>query len=295
MDSQEAKDPSPQSSLQPEAPSAPAAPAEQSEAPLDLDSVFNPQFEDSPEPTEDGFRESVARMFRGGTEGADAAKQVLRDLGYDEPTISRFVEQASYQGQAPAAQEAPRAEVPKELVDEIRMANQRAQVAEERARAVRARQLEQELDHRVHESMGSPELGEFLGGLDSLNEEGDEKSRSDRRELMSEEIRRTALDNLGQRTRRAGTFEESWIGEEVQRATRAVQTKYKAAIGTVNRVGRASSTFGPEDEIRQRKPVSPPSWKPGKQASDMDSEIRDWTVDVLSRAALGGGTGETKL
>jgi hypothetical protein len=274
---------------------------DQEDQEIDFDELFNPDFEDEPEspapPAPDRFRDDVKNMFSGGTVGAEAARRVLQDLGYDMNTINQFVADAAYQ---PAPNQQPSTPPPAPAVDpelkqRLEETQARAALAEERARTVRAKQLEQEMDFRVYESMSSPVVGEFLTELDSLNEEGDAKSRNDRREVMSREIRRQALENLGLRTRKAGQFDEKWITEEVGRASDAVMTKYRAAVGNINRLGRTATSFSPEDEIRQRKPVSAPSWKPGKQVSDMDTEIRDWTVDVLSRAALDGGTGESKL
>lgn len=235
-------------------------------------------------------------MFSGGTVGAEAARRVLSELGYDMNTINQFVNDANYsQPQSQPQTPAPAPTLDPMIQKQIEETNARAAMAEERARTVRAKQLEQEMDFRVYESMSSPAMGEFLNELDSLNEEGDVKSRNDRREVMSREIRRQALENLGLRTRKAGQFDEKWITEEVSRASDVVTTKYKAALGNINRLGRTATSFSPEDELRQRKPAPAPAWKPGRQVADMDQDIRDWTVDVLSRAALDGGSGESKL
>jgi hypothetical protein len=263
---------------------------EQEEADASASSVDRDRAADQ---REDGFKQAVGAMLRGGPGAADAARRVLMETGFSKSEADRFVESAGYespQQQAPAP-----AETDKRLLEGLQEAQRRAEAAEERVKAVRAKQLEQEMDYKLYEAVSSPDVEGFIGKLDQLNEGEDSKSRNDRRQVLVQEIRRTALENLGNRTRRANRFDENWIGEEVNRASTQVMGRYRTAIGNIDRLGRSSVAVGPEEELRRSKPVSSPAWKPGKQASDMDTEIRDWTVDVLSRAALDGGTGESKL
>lgn len=289
---------------QPEQESAPASPQVQQdlEQDVDVEALFAPDLPEEKESPrreqkpdvggrDDAFREAVAVMMRGGPNAARSARNVLREVGFSEVEADRFVQAAGYDAARP---QEPAPPDPK-LVEELKEAKTRAEQAEQRAQMVRAKQLEQEMDYRLYEALSSSELEKFVSRLDEINGEEDDKSRSDRRQVFTQEIRRTALENLGNRTRRAGRFEESWIADEVKRASGQVMGRYRAAIGNVDRIGRISTATGPEEELRQRKPVAPPAWKPGKQASDMDSEIRDWTVDVLSRAAMEGGSGETRL
>lgn len=219
------------------------------------------------------------------------------ESGFSKNEADKFVSEAGYEGSAPSTpstpQQAPMRDP--ELERALQEANQRAQAAEERSRGVRAKQLEQEMDYQLYKNVTEPEVEGFIRRLDELNEGEDDKSRNDRRQVMVQEIRRTALENLGNRTRKANRFDESWISEEVKRASSQVVGRYRVALGSVDRLGRTSVVAGPEEELRRSKPVAPPAWKPGKQVTDMDTEIRDWTVDVLSRAALDGGTGESKL
>lgn len=214
------------------------------------------------------------------------------DTGFSTEEANAFVANAGYE--APSSPPTPSEPDPR-LLKGLEEANQRAALAEERARAVRAKQLEQEMDYRLYEAVSAPELSGFISKMESLNDGEDDKSRNDRRQVMVQEIRRTALENLGNRTRKANRFDEGWISEEVTRASSQVMGKYRAAIGNIDRLGRTSVSAGPEEELRRSRPVAAPSWKPGKQVSDMDNEIRDWTVDVLSRAALDGGSGGSKL
>lgn len=305
MDSSSPESPSspqPQPEVEVNAPDG--SPPQDLEQDVDVDALFAPELPEEPAssraekspPSDVGgrdqaFREAVGHMMRGGPDAARSAREVLSEVGFSRAEIDRFVQAAGY--------EAARAQAPAEpdpaLLKELKEAKTRAEQAEERARMVRAKQLEQEMDYRLYEAMSSSDLEKFVARLDEINGEEDDKSRADRRQVFTQEVRRTALENLGNRTRRAGRFDESWIADEVKRASGQVMGRYRAAIGNVDRIGRSSVAVGPEEELRQRKPVAPPAWKPGKQASDMDSEIRDWTVDVLSRAAMDGGTGETKL
>lgn len=244
---------------------------------------------------EDGFKQAVAAMLRGGPGAADAARRVLMETGFSKSEADRFVESAGYESPQQPSREPASAEPDKRLLEGLQEATRRAEAAEERAKAVRAKQLEQEMDYRLYEAVSAPEVEGFIGKLDQLNDGEDDKSRNDRRQVLVQEIRRTALENLGNRTRRANRFDENWISEEVSRASSQVMGRYRTAIGNIDRLGRSSVAVGPEEELRRSKPVSTPAWKPGKQVSDMDTEIRDWTVDVLSRAALDGGSGESKL
>lgn len=242
------------------------------------------------------FRTAVAAMLRGGPGSSEAARRVLMESGFSKSEADKFVVEAGYEGAAPAPAPTPQAPArDPEMERALHEARERASVAEERSKAVRAKQLEQEMDYQLYKNVTEPEVDGFIRKLDELNEGEDEASRNDRRQVMVQEIRRMALENLGNRTRKANRFDETWISEEVRRASSQVVGRYRVALGNVDRLGRASVVAGPEDELRRSKPATPPAWKPGKQVSDMDTEIRDWTVDVLSRAALDGGSGESKL
>lgn len=318
MDQQDPQETSPQQQPSQEQEVPQDEPQIQSQAPSDLEddvdvnSLFEADFsddepaqerEDEPDSAgrdrdsdrrEDGFKQAVVAMLRGGPGAADAARRVLMETGFSKTEADRFVESAGYE-QSPQQPVSPAAQQDPQLVEGLKEAQRRAEVAEERSRQVRAKQLEQEMDYKLYEAVSSSEVEGFISKLDRLNEGEDDKSRNDRRQVLVQEIRRTALENLGNRTRRANRFDENWIGEEVTRASTQVMGRYRTAIGNIDRLGRSSVAVGPEDELRRSKPVSAPNWKPGKQVSDMDTEIRDWTVDVLSRAALDGGTGESKL
>lgn len=260
---------------------------------------------DHPDPVQpsdrpDDFRKAVQEMLWGGPGAGEAARKVLMESGFSKQDADDFVQRAGYNGGEAASQQRQQqslndAQVPNQYAEAIQNAEQRAAMAEERSRAVRAKQLEQEMDYQLYRTMSDADVESFVQKLDQLNEGEDDKSRNDRRQVMIQEVRRTALENLGKRTRKANQFDESWIAQEVSRASGMVLGRYKAALGNVDAIGRSSVPVTPEDELRQKKPVQVPAWKPGKQVSDMDVEIRDWTVDVLSRAAMDGGTGESKL
>ena len=258
--------------------------------------VDEPGSQDSRD-SDHAFRSAVAAMLRGGPGSAEAARKVLMESGFSKNEADKFVTEAGYEATAPQSP-TPQQQVPMrdpEMERALQEANQRAQIAEERSRGVRAKQLEQEMDYQLYKNVTEPEVEGFIRKLDELNEGEDDKSRNDRRQVMVQEIRRTALENLGNRTRKANRFDEGWISEEIKRASSQVVGRYRVALGSVDRLGRTSVAAGPEEELRRSKPVTPPAWKPGKQVTDMDTEIRDWTVDVLSRAALDGGAGESKL
>lgn len=310
MDSQEpqeTQDPSPSESPVETPQVESSAPQEQSdlEADVDVDDLFDPDLPDdepSEEPEQGGgedfeaYKNAVTAMLRGGPGAANAARRVLMETGFSREEADNFVANAGYEPapQSGGTEPSPPTTDPR-LLQGLEEANRRAALAEERARSVRAKQLEQEMDYRLYEAVSAPELAGFIQKMESLNEGEDDKSRNDRRQVLVQEIRRTALENLGNRTRKSNRFDEGWISEEVGRASSQVMGRYRTAIGNIDRLGRSSVAVGPEEELRRSKPVAPPAWKPGKQVTDMDTEIRDWTVDVLSRAALDGGTGESKL
>lgn len=307
QESQETQDQSPQEPQQEspqEAPDEPEASNQQAdlEDDVDLSDLFDPDLPED-EPQEDSgesqndfeqYKEAVNAMLRGGPGAGDAARRILMESGYSAQEADQFVKNAGYDGEKASPQREEQGVDPR-LAESLEAANQRAASAERRAQEVRAKQLEQELDYRLYETMSGSELGGFISKLDQINKDEDDKSRNDRRQVMAQEIRRTALENLGNRTRKANRFDESWISEEVSRASGQVMGRYRAAIGNIDSIGRSSVASTPEEELRRSKPVSSPAWKPGKQVSDLDLEIKDWTVDVLSRAALEDGAGQTKL
>ena len=172
-------------------------------------------------------------------------------------------------------------------------AQNRAAVAEEEVRRIKAERLGTHMNDQITDAIDSVNDGRtLLGKLRELN--GDEAAKN-ARAAIERDIRQTTLDMLRSRRDAAGTFNEAWVAEEARRATESVIAKYRSVIGDPNKLGRAPETASGSDYFASRKPVPAPKWKPGMRTGDVDGLLQDYNTDVLSRLASGLDNGKDRV
>lgn len=255
------------------------------------------------------FREAALTVMRQDVPAdmkTEAARQLLRDSGFPEDEIDRQVgawaqggqedyemvdenEDPEVGGQTEEDDDADVDLVAQSILD----AQNRAAVAEEEVRRIKAERLGTHMNDQITDAIDSVNDGRtLLGKLRELN--GDEAAKN-ARAAIERDIRQTTLDMLRSRRDAAGTFNEAWVAEEARRATESVIAKYRSVIGDPNKLGRAPETASGSDYFASRKPVSAPKWKPGMRTGDVDGLLQDYNTDVLSRLASGLDNGKDRV
>jgi hypothetical protein len=255
------------------------------------------------------FREAALTVMRQDVPAdmkTEAARQLLRDSGFPEDEIDRQVGAWAQGGQEEYEMvdenEDPEVEAQSEEDDDadvdlvaqsILDAQNRAAVAEEEVRRIKAERLGTHMNDQITDAIDSVDDGRtLLGKLRELN--GDEAAKN-ARAAIERDIRQTTLDMLRSRRDAAGTFNEAWVAEEARRATESVIAKYRSVIGDPNKLGRAPETASGSDYFASRKPVPAPKWKPGMRTGDVDGLLQDYNTDVLSRLASGLDNGKDRV
>jgi len=255
------------------------------------------------------FREAALTVMRQDVPAdmkTEAARQLLRDSGFPEDEIDRQVGAWAQGGQEEYEMvdenEDPELQAQSEEDDDadvdlvaqsILDAQNRAAVAEEEVRRIKAERLGTHMNDQITDAIDSVDDGRtLLGKLRELN--GDEAAKN-ARAAIERDIRQTTLDMLRSRRDAAGTFNEAWVAEEARRATESVIAKYRSVIGDPNKLGRAPETASGSDYFASRKPVPTPKWKPGMRTGDVDGLLQDYNTDVLSRLASGLDNGKDRV
>jgi hypothetical protein len=255
------------------------------------------------------FREAALTVMRQDVPAdmkTEAARQLLRDSGFPEDEIDRQVGAWAQGGQEEYEMvdenEDPEVEAQSEEDDDadvdlvaqsILDAQNRAAIAEEEVRRIKAERLGTHMNDQITGAIDSVDDGRtLLGKLRELN--GDEAAKN-ARAAIERDIRQTTLDMLRSRRDAAGTFNEAWVAEEARRATESVIAKYRSVIGDPNKLGRAPETASGSDYFASRKPVPTPKWKPGMRTGDVDGLLQDYNTDVLSRLASGLDNGKDRV
>lgn len=124
---------------------------------------------------------------------------------------------------------------------------------------------------------------------------GDEGVQQARTTLRSQ-LEQRALERMQSRRASAGTFEDAWMSEEVEKAVEPVVGTFRSVIGDIDRLGRSSETVSGLDaeEILRSKPVPAPEYKPGATISDIESQVKSFASDTIKRA-LASSPGESAI
>jgi hypothetical protein len=166
---------------------------------------------------------------------------------------------------------------------------QRAEIHKMRVRELRER-LNVELDRTLEKN---PEFQKLLSASKSLR--GDEGAEQAKQTLRAQ-LERQALERMQARRTAAGTFEDAWMSEEVDKAAEPVLGTFRSVIGDIDKLGRSSETVTGLDaeEILRSKPVPEPEWKPGATISDVESQVKSFAADSIKRA-LATSPGESAI
>jgi len=247
----------------------------------------------------------------------NAIRNVLENLGYEDDQITQYLT-ATRQNrpQDPAPEEAEPDEVEEiELPDlpdedddiedfsggeqEDIMSNEREQQLRQELEAQRAelhkmrvRELRENLNSQLDRVLKSnPDFQKLIESARSTR--GDEGVKQAEQTLRAQ-LEQRALERMQSRRTAAGTFEDTWMSEEVEKAVEPVVGTFRSVIGDIDKLGRSSETVTGFDaqEILRSKPAPEPKYEPGATISDIESQVKSFTSDTIKRA-LASSPGES--
>jgi hypothetical protein len=248
----------------------------------------------------------------------NAIRNVLENLGYEDQQITQYLD-ASRQARTP---QAPEPEAPDddeieeiELPDlpdedddiedssggeqEDTMSTEREQQLRQELEAQRAeihkmrvRELRENLNSQLDRVLkNNPDFQKLIESARSTR--GDDGVKQAEQTLRSQ-LEQRALERMQSRRATAGTFEDSWMSEEVEKAVEPVVGSFRSVIGDIDKLGRSSETVTGLDaqEILRSKPVPVPEYKPGATLTDVESDVKNYAADTIRRA-LASSPGES--
>lgn len=242
------------------------------------------------------FRESATRFMRREGEPhelAEAASKMLAGAGYNDEEIKQYVAEWN---NASAETEDGVEEEP-ETQEEPRMTQEndpRYEQLQRETRQMRLRLMQQEMQKGVVDAIDSNgEIAKMLTGLDKSR--GREHATG-AYQAIQDQVRKATLDRLYERRDKSGgQFNEDWIQEEAAQAAAEVARSYATVIGDLGQLGRTPETVTEMDTIAAKPPVPAPEFKKGMDRSTVDTTVREFNTDALSRLALEiSAGGETK-
>jgi hypothetical protein len=151
---------------------------------------------------------------------------------------------------------------------------------------MRVRELRENLNSQLDRALKSnPEFQKLIESARSSR--GDDGVKQAEQTLRSQ-LEQKALERMQARRQASGTFEDSWMSEEVEKAAEPVLGTFRSVIGDIDKLGRSSETVTGLDaqEILRSKPVPAPEYKAGATLSDIESDVKSFAADTIKRALV---------
>jgi phosphatidylserine decarboxylase len=230
------------------------------------------------------FKEATGRLMNPSTDPGVKkrdARQILLDMNYSPEQVEEWVQVYDQPQQGEASVEQPMQEPQHDpRTDELN----------QQVLKMRAQMLQQNLENSISSSIEGDEDGKVLMDWISKTKEGEDlKSVKDN---IAERVRNQALENLRHRRNYAGSFDDSWVGEEVKKAANKVAKDMLTVIGDTSKIGRVPETAEQTETLYRKDPVKLPDTK-GKSFGDVEAQLRDWTSDQILRSLSDPG-GDSK-
>lgn len=236
----------------------------------------------------------------------NAIRNVLENLGYEDDQIGKYLE-ATRQAPdpTPEPEEIEEIELP-DLPDEDddiedssggeqedTMSDEREQILRQELEAQRAelhkmrvRELRENLNRELDTALKSN--ADFQRLIESARSTRGDEGVKQAEQTLRAQLEQRALERMQARRATAGTFEDSWMSEEVGKAVEPVVGTFRSVIGDIDKLGRSSETVSGLDaqEILRSKPVPEPVYKEGASISDIESDIKNFASDTIKRALV---------
>jgi len=239
------------------------------------------------------FRDSATQFLRREGEQheiASAASKMLEGAGFNDDEVKEYVRDWN-NSQSQTDDEPEEIEENTQENKAQRMENDpRYDKLATETRQMRLRLMQQEMQKGVTEAIDSnSDIGKMLTGLDKTR--GREHATG-AYQAIQDQIRKATMDRLYERRdKTGGSFSEDWIQEEAARAAADVAKSYSTVIGDFDQIGRTPETVTEMDTLAAKPPVAVPEFKKGMDRGDIDTNVRAWNTDTLSRLAVETSTG----
>jgi len=124
-----------------------------------------------------------------------------------------------------------------------------------------------------------------------------EEGSSDRIGSIRKQLETEIIDNLRSRKSRGESFNVSWFNDAANNAAGTIYNRIRSVIGDPDKIGRSPETASETEMMfSNRQPVAEPTYEAGDSVGSIDSKVRDWNTDALSRLAMDLSSGdETKI
>jgi hypothetical protein len=247
------------------------------------------------------FQEATNRFIRRDGEQheiADAASKMLAGVGYTDQEIKEYVRdwtRSQNETQDDGEETAEEAEEDTQEEPEMTQQNDpRYERLERETKQMRLRMMQEEMKKGVVSAID--ENGEIAKMLMGLDKSRGREHATGAYQAIQDQVRKATLDRLyDRRDKSGGNFSEDWIQEEAAKAASEVARSYATVIGDLDSLGRTPETVSEMDTISSKPPVPAPEFKKGMDRSTVDTAVREFNTDALSRIALDiSAGGETK-
>lgn len=244
------------------------------------------------------FQEATNRFIRREGEQheiAQAASTMLSGVGYSDDEVKQYVRDWTSSNDETDDSEQD-TEEGEDTQERTQMNNEdpRYSKLEQETRQMRLRMMREEMQKGVISAIdGNGEIAKMLMGLDKTR--GREHATG-AYQAIQEQVRKATLDRLYDRRDKAGgNFSEDWIQEEAAKAASDVAKSYATVIGDLDSIGRAPETVSEVDTIASKPPVPAPEFKKGMDRGAVDTSVREFNTDALTRLAIDvSAGGDTK-
>tara|TARA_R110000868_G_scaffold188802_1_gene431617 strand:- start:5387 stop:6289 length:903 start_codon:yes stop_codon:yes gene_type:complete len=241
----------------------------------------------------EGFKEATSRLMSPDTDSQVKkrdARQILLDMQYTPDQVDQWVkiydQEPEMEERTPPSQQ----QYQQQQQQQRPQMDPRTDQLNDQVLKMRAQMLQQNLENSLSSSIGAEGDGKVLMDWLTTNRQPEDAAKA--RDSVAERVRSQALENLRQRRNYAGSFDDSWVDEEVKKATNKVAKDMLTVIGDTSKIGRVSETAGQNETLYRKEPVKLPN-SSGKTFGEIEGQLRDWTSDQLLRSLADPG-GDTK-
>jgi hypothetical protein len=247
------------------------------------------------------FQEATNRFIRRDGEQheiADAASKMLAGVGYTDQEIKEYVRDwTRSQNETEDDGEETAEEAEEDTQEEPEMTQQndpRYERLERETKQMRLRMMQEEMKKGVVSAID--ENGEIAKMLMGLDKSRGREHATGAYQAIQDQVRKATLDRLyDRRDKSGGNFSEDWIQEEAAKAAAEVARSYATVIGDLDSLGRTPETVSEMDTITSKPPVPAPEFKKGMDRGSIDTAVREFNTDTLTRLALDvSAGGDTK-
>jgi hypothetical protein len=247
------------------------------------------------------FQEATNRFIRRDGEQheiADAASKMLAGVGYTDQEIKEYVRDwTRSQNETENDGEETAEEAEEDTQEEPEMTQQndpRYERLERETKQMRLRMMQEEMKKGVVSAID--ENGEIAKMLMGLDKSRGREHATGAYQAIQDQVRKATLDRLyDRRDKSGGNFSEDWIQEEAAKAAAEVARSYATVIGDLDSLGRTPETVSEMDTITSKPPVPAPEFKKGMDRGSVDTAVREFNTDTLTRLALDvSAGGDTK-